>query len=273
MKRLHILLLLLPFLLTVLSVPASAQAKKLKMAKELKITGSKGSNGACVVWHPKLKLYYAAMAGNKDYPMEVYDAKGTSLTGNTQKTNFDVRGLWYNPKSQSIQTNGYNESGWGEYQLNEKGFPVSVKVLVSGRHQPDEQAVGFYDPKLNRMGFFSWDDGKVMFYKAEDGSALSSVTLYLGVKDKKDMGAYSYENVSNSYTMNTIVFTGKKNAEVGLLNMEKKQIELYSLATGMVTKVFALPAEAPIPTSFCFAYTNGMFWLFDKSNRKWIGYK
>lgn len=273
MKPQPIRQLLLPVLILLFTLTAQSQVKTLKAVKELKITGTKGSNGANVVWHPKRKLYYAAMAGNKEYPMEVYDAKGVSLSGNTQKTNFDVRGLWYNAKTQTLQTNGYDESGWGEYQLNEKGFPVSVKVLVSGRHQPDEQAVGFYDAKLNRMGFFSWDEGKVMFYKAEDGTALSSVTLYLGVKDKKDMATYSYENVSNNYTMNTIVFTGKKGAEVGLLNMDKKQIELYSLSTGMVTKVFALPAEAPIPTSFNFSYTNGMFWLFDKSNRKWIGYK
>ena len=53
-----------------------AKEIQLKKVLTLAMPGEDGSNGASVAWHPLLKLYYAAMAGNAIYNLGVFDAKG-----------------------------------------------------------------------------------------------------------------------------------------------------------------------------------------------------
>jgi hypothetical protein len=109
-----ILLLLAAFLL----VGASANSQTIKTLKkvlELKITEPGGANAASVAWHPVQKKYYAAQAGNADFPLGVFDVKGKMLSNSTQTTLFDIRGLWYNAKTKTLQANGYNDFGWTEY--------------------------------------------------------------------------------------------------------------------------------------------------------------
>src|SRR5687768_9931926 len=124
------------------SIATAQPVKELKKVLELKIPREGGANGASVTWHPGLKKYYAAMAGNTTYFIGVYDTKGTRLNPTTQETMFDIRGLWYNPNTKTIQMNGYEDFGWAEYKLDSKGFPTSVKNIHEGMNQPEEQSVG-----------------------------------------------------------------------------------------------------------------------------------
>lgn len=114
---------------------------------ELKVPKEGGANGAGIVWHPIQKKYYAAMAGNKSFSLAVFDEKGHLLSSPDQSALLDVRGLWYNSKTKTIQANGYDAAGWWEYQLDNKGMPTSIKELKSGKNQPDAQSCGAYDSK------------------------------------------------------------------------------------------------------------------------------
>lgn len=67
---------------------------ELKMPKETEDINS-GTNGASVCWHPVTKKYYAAFAGNSNYPLGVFDAEGKLLSDSGLTTMQDVRGLWY----------------------------------------------------------------------------------------------------------------------------------------------------------------------------------
>jgi hypothetical protein len=58
-----------------------------------------------------------------------------------------------------------------------------------------------------------------------------------------------------------------------LLNTVLSKIEIYSLSTGLIKKSFSFPKDATIPPLFGFAYTNGIFWLFNQDSREWVGYK
>ena len=74
------------------------------------------------------------------------------------------------------------------------------------------------------------------------------------------------------YNATSIAFTGIPKSEIGLLNVVENQVELFNLE-GLLTKVLKLPQDALAYEMFNFSYCNGIYWLFDKENRKWVGYK
>lgn len=249
---------------------ASSKASTLKQVIKLEITGEDGSNGASVAWHPIRKYYYTAMAGNASFPMMVFDAKGKSVFDEAITTDFDVRGLWFNPKAKAIQVNGYGESGWAEYQLLENGKPAEVKVIYEGMLQPDDQSVGAYNAAKNELCFYT-EAGGIDLYNVKEQKFIKSIDLYLG-RTKKEKDDFSNEDVAEEYN-NAAVYTGIKGSEIGLLNVDENQVELYSLATGFLTRKIKLPEDAPVNNMFNFSYANGTWFLFDKDNRSWIGYK
>jgi hypothetical protein len=257
--------------LILLSTKLNAQkTQTLKKVLELKIPREGGANAACVAWHPVSKKYYAVMAGNTDFFIGAYNSSGKLLSPASQRALFDVRGLWYNPHTKTLQANGYNDFGWGEYKLDNKGFPTDIKVLYDDMNQPDEQSVGAYNPKQDALYFFN-SEGGIDVYK--NGHYETAIELYLG-KAKDDEDDYSdNEDVLEDYNTTTVVYTGIPNAELGLLNYTNKEIELYSLKDGYMTKKLTLPNDAPTKEFLNFAYCNGCYWLFDTESRIWKGYK
>ncbi|MBM3432222.1 MAG: hypothetical protein FJX92_04360 [Bacteroidetes bacterium] len=108
MKRIFILLVIVFPSLLLHSQPFE---RELKEVIQLVIPREGGANAANVAWHPIQKKYYAAMAGNISFSLAVYDNTGKLLSPTDQETLFDVRGLWYNPTTKTIQMNGYNDFG------------------------------------------------------------------------------------------------------------------------------------------------------------------
>ena len=272
MKRIYFLLFF-GLLLNGLAV-AQPSGKTLTQVVKLVIPREGGENAACVVWHPIQKKYYAAMAGNVKFCMAVFDAKGKLLSKPSQETLFDVRGLWYNPATKTLQMNGYDDFGWGEYKLDAKGFPVSVKTLYDDRHQPGEQNVGAFNPK-KKLVYFLDEQGYAQGFSLNTGEYESIVNLHLGIK-QEDAADEEDEDQAISlpdYNGTSLVFTGIKGQEIGLLNNAARQIELYDEETGYLTRTLALPESAPVSDWLNFAYTNGIYFLFDNKERIWYGYK
>jgi hypothetical protein len=272
MKKLSSLLLLLPVLLCTFTATAQKE-KSLKKILELAIPREGGANGACVAWHPVLKKYYASMAGNVSFSLGVYDVKGKLLSPVDQEALFDIRGLWYNPGTKTLQTNGYDDFGWGEYTLNKQGFPSDITVLLEDLNQPNEQSVGAYYDKEKVVLFFN-EDGNIDKYSIEDGKYIENIELSLG-KSKDDDGSDNSDNEDaiENYNSTTAVYTGIAGAEIGLFNFSSKQIELYDSKDGRIARKLLLPADAPAPQFLNFAYCNGIYWLFDKETRTWKGYR
>jgi hypothetical protein len=232
-----------------------------------------GKRGASVLWHPKQKKYYAAMAGNAFYPLGVFDAKGKLLSPVELDCLQDTRGLWYDAAQDKITANGYNETGWFTYILDTKGIPADYETLLEGKVQPNEQCVGAFDSRNKKICFL--DGSTVYFYDATTGDIADEfVQLHWG-RTKKDGPAddESATEAAPGYNTSTIIYSGLPGAEIGVLNTELKQIELYDLKEGFLKKSIKLPATAITETTFNFAFTNGIYWLFDMESRKWIGYK
>lgn len=230
-----------------------------------------GTRGASVTWHPALKKYYASFAGNAAYPMAVFDNKGTRTSSENLSTRIDTRGLWYNPSSKMISGNGYGSKGWFYYTLDNRGNPTDVYISKRKMNQPDSQSVGVYNSTDKQVLFLF--RSHVYKYNS-DGQLVDSLAIHWGRK-KADVAAGN-EDLSiqpEAYNFSSLVYTGIKEQEIGFLNIENKQIELYDIKTGFLTKTLALPESATAEPVFNFAYANGLYWLFNRGLRKWEGYK
>ncbi len=274
MKRIIISLLLL---MTISAVSyAQKPSKQLKKVLEFVMPGEEGgqdgTRGAYVAYNPVLKLYYAAFAGNVKYPMAVFNLKGKMLSESDLKTMADLRGLWYNPITKTLQGNCYSDSGWVNYKLNKKGIPAEPTSLLDekGRYQPDDQSVGVYDPKLKTVYFLNGTSVVAYNMKGEIGK---SVALVLPLPLDENADELEEDVLPEAYNYTTVIFTGIPNQEFGLYNTETKIIELYNRTNGKYTSSWQLPENAPNYTSFNLAYCNGLLWLFNQETRTWSAYK
>jgi hypothetical protein len=272
MKKI-LVLSILPFLLTA-TITRAQKEKVLKKALELKIPREGGANAANVAWHPVLKKYYAVMAGNQDFFIGAFNTDGKLTTPADQKALFDVRGLWYNPFTKTLQMNGYNEGGWAEYKLNAQGAPVSMTILFKGMNQPDAQSVGAFNP-VDKVVYFFNEDGNIDVYDLNTARSKETIELTLGKtkEDAEDAGSEDNYDVIDDYNSTTVIYTGLAGAEIGLLNFIENQIELYNKKDGHLTMKLSLPVDAPATEFLNFAYGNGIYWLFDNKARIWMGYK
>lgn len=274
MKNLFILFTAILLLNTLVIAQPTSTLKKvleLKMPKTAE-DDMPGTRGACVVWHPLLKKYYAAMAGNADYPLAIFNATGKRLSSDDLTAKIDLRGLWYNPKKKLILGNGHGDNGWFHYVLDPKGKVLDVVVDIEEMAQPNEQSVGTYHPIRNEVMFLK---GNQVSLYSNVGSTNNEVDLRIGLTKADDIGEdfEQSDETPEDYNSTTVIYTGIKNAELGILNKTDKQIELYSFDNGFLTKKLKLPDDAPAEPSFNFAYTNGIYWLFNMETRTWIGYK
>jgi len=231
-----------------------------------------GTRGASVVWHPVQKKYYAAMAGNIGYPLSVFDLSGKRLSKDEHNTGADVRGLWYNPLKKAIEGNAYGSFGWFTYELGKDGMINEVKTLFEGLSQPSDQCVGAYNAAKKQVLFLY--GSQVYIYMRDSAIETNRIIIHWG-RTKAD-GVMEDEDETaepENHNRTTIVYTGISGAELGFLNFMDMQIELYNIKDGFLTRTLKLPANAIPEATFNFSYTNGMFWLFDMTNREWTGYK
>jgi hypothetical protein len=274
MKKLILSLFILsPFLLSAQVIKPLKKTITLKMPKTAD-DDMPGTRGANVVWHPVQKKYYAAMAGNSGYPLAVFDATGKRLSDEDVECQVDVRGLWYNNKTKKLGGNGYGETGWFSYSLDENGVPYKAEILFEGRNQPGEQSVGAFNAAKNMVYFLSGQQVMVYNNMAED-VADSTVRFYAGVSKKTDINEDDDETYLNEddYNYTTLIYTGIPKAEFGILNKTEKQVELYDRKSGLLTHVLKFPEDATTELSFNFSYSNGTYWLFNMDTRIWTGYK
>ncbi|MFT3844131.1 MAG: hypothetical protein QM725_03695 [Lacibacter sp.] len=230
-----------------------------------------GANGAAVVYHPKEKLYYAAQAGNSIFPLIIFDKDGTIVSKEGQETMIDVRGLWYNPKSKKIEGNGYDYAGWFSYDLDKNGLPEKLVTEKTGLYQPDKNSPGVLNTDDDEVLFL--DGLNIVCYKTDGTDKRKAIQIHIGSVNASSEMKISGTEFENNYNSRSIIYTGIKGSEIGFLNVTKKQVELYDIKSGYMSQVIKLPVSFTLETFFNFSYSNGIYWVFDKQKRKWMGYK
>lgn len=249
-------------------------AKKRKVSSRvavLKIEHTGGINGAGVAWDPDHQIYYAAIAGNSYFPMFMYNAEGKRIGDTTMNTMFDVRGLWYNTTTKTLQASGYKSFGLAEYILGSDLAPESIRKMPIPSRQPNEQSAAAFDTGNKVLYFYDSSTGNVIreFFTG----SYDTVILYLGAKHKKRKNEHRNGTVKSHYNENSCIYTGIKRAEIGLLNAKERQLELYSAKTGLIKYVRKLPSDVPVEYSLNFSSSNGIYWFFDRKKREWRGYR
>jgi hypothetical protein len=255
--------------------PLQAQ-KKLKPVITIQIPEGDGSNSAAIVWHPIQKKYYTSMAGNAIYPMGVYDVKGKPLQENVD-AEYDYRGMWYNPVSKRIEFNCYDSGGIGHLLLDAKGKIDSKIIDFEGMNQPDNQCVGVYHTVSNYIIYLSTGHTVEKYSPKTGESLLTLTTLHVGCKTKSEGDELDVDAEFSRWearNASCVQYTGMPKAELAILNVDDRTIELYDQKTGLLTKTaFSIPESITIHSNFNFSYTNGIWWFFDKEARKWVGCK
>lgn len=258
MKKLFILIVSFLFIQGIYAQESST----LKQVLTLNPTSYGTGNGASVVWHPVQKMYYTVRAGNKTFPIDFFTEKGQKVSDGNAEAMFDVRGMWYDKKKKMIAVNGYNDFGWALYVLNDGGKPISSTSLISGMNQPEANSVGCSNGK-GSVYFLS--GYTVKEYKLKKGKLLP-------IKDVVTLSGAKGNNAAEFYN-EALVYTGIKNQEFGLYNQKMNQVHLFSKKSGQLTKILELPKGFEKPTSFNFAYTNGIYFIYDKSSGEWKGFQ
>lgn len=226
---------------------------------QLEMKGLGGKNGASVAYNPDNDLYYAVIAGNSTYPMETFSGSGKNLY--SAEAYNDMRGLWWNPKDKALEGNCYADGGIISVGLMPNGWAgAGNKVIFAGSsHQPSEQAVGTFDPKKKEILYYN--EGSIFGYARKDG-AITSTYFFLSLPvDVTDIN------------WTTLIFTGVKGKELGVLDYQLKKIYLFNRKDGTHAGTVNLPASVTTYDVFNFSYANGYVFLFDQEARKWVGYK
>lgn len=262
------------------STVLTAQNRTLKQILELQMPKTKaddycGTRGAGVCYNPENQKYYAAFCGNINFPMAVFTAAGKRISDDNLTTMEDIRGIWYDPAVKKVMSNGYSGIGWLIYTLDSKGIPTGIDYKFRDMNQPTDQAVGAYDTRSKYVCFLQGSQVKMyenfenMFANLKD-----SVQIHWG--RKRSQGPADNENAQDEnadYNYTNVIASNITGAEFGVLNITAKQIELYDQKTGYLQQTLKLPETAVVESAFNFAFSNGVYWLFDIENRKWIGYK
>ncbi|MBL6964040.1 MAG: hypothetical protein ISR55_09455 [Bacteroidetes bacterium] len=255
MKKLVILLLLISVTLS-----QSILAQSLMQGAEVVVTfimkGDNGNNGTAVTYNPKHDIYYAAFAGNSVFPLETFDKYGKHI--DRVKTGFDVRGLWYNSKSKRIEGNAYDGAGLYYKTLNSSGFPDDYAYpIIENNEMPNSNSVGAYSPKKKEIYYLFGKEIKV--YKRKNYEYKGSISLDI---------PYNSKNINTT----TILFTGVKNMEFGILDEGNQSLLLFN-KKGEHQGSVSINASFSLPEMFNVSFTNGYLFIFNKDRREWLGYQ
>lgn len=270
----HIIFAVSILLSVLIASPLQAQTV-LKQVISLQMPEGGGMNSAAVAWHPITKKYYSSIVGNASFPMAVFSEKGTIIQDD-QIADYDFRGIWYNPISKLLQFNTFDSNGVGHIELESDGRIQSKVIDVEGMKQPDRQSVGFYYTPGNNIVYLS-PSFNVEKYDSRTLKPLGSLTyLFAGCKSKKESDVLTEDELAYAWDDRnaSVQYTNIPKGELAVLNVAERTIELYDKQTGYLTKVaFSIPASITLESNFNFSYTNGIWWFFQKEERRWVGCK
>jgi hypothetical protein len=222
------------------------------------MVSGEGTNAAAVAWNSQKGVYVTVIAGNADFPREVFDSKGVAKGQAT--ADLDWRGLWYNPATAKLEGNAAGEIGWGTFGLDAGNNPGTVDMIKEGQFQPDFQSVGTYDYQKKQVVFLDYSVDGLAFYSRKNPKKMKQLNLSW---DNVDLGDINSTSVG---------FTGQKGYEYVLLDFNNGKLVFFD-RSGKNTASSNLPSDAPLNDSFAFSFANDRVFLYDKDARVWSAYR
>lgn len=232
--------------------------KKLQHCATLKIPHSVKGDGGAVVWNPGSKLYYCSFSGSSGSPLFMFDSAG-NVSIHSAEIGLDCRALWYNARKKCLEGSASELEEYFRMELDSKGLPVQVKDIFTGNYHLFEMGMGSWVEEKNEVWYYS--NRFVHRYRVRKDS--DPVLFELELDDH-------YYDINS----NALVYTGIRNAEVGLYDYVKNRILLFSRRSGKLKRILNIKhANSPRPNSAGFSFCNGIFWLYENSEHTWYGYK
>jgi len=236
---------------------AAQPVRQIKPATELISGRAPGGMGVSVVWNPGMKRYYAAVSGNGERWLFMYDEKGKALKS-PYLLPFDPGSLWLEGAGKILKSYASGMEGLYVIHLRE-GLPAYAENIFYALHNPVAIGNGAWAGRKKEMWYYH--DKAIFRYKIRH--AHHRPPLHLDIDD--------FDNELNSMG---VVYTGIRNAEIGLYDRGQHRILLYNSRSGRCTKILQiLDDNGPKPLCGDFAYTNGLFWLYSRETGNWHGYR
>ncbi|MFM2377373.1 MAG: hypothetical protein RLZZ165_2470 [Bacteroidota bacterium] len=238
---------------------AFAQAPKPTAIESMKyrFESTEGTNASAVAFIPGPKVFITVIAGNASFPMEVFDMSGSTI--HIREAGLDLRGIWYNPKSNTLEANAYGESGWFSRELNSEGLPIGDwKCIKEGMHQPEEQSVLSYDPTVRKL--ITIQDETFFLFSRKNG---------------KGKPAHQHGTPGDTdWYINPYVaaYTGNDAYPIAVLELNGDQI-LYFDLNGKYQGATQIEGGLPEIDGFRFSFAGNMAWIYDESVRTWTAYR
>jgi hypothetical protein len=226
----------------------------------LKLQSSEGTNGCALAWNPSTSCYYSVIAGNSDFPIDVFSADGRQIQSIAAR--MDLRGFWHNPTYGMMEGNTYENMDIATYlYLTDGTIDEADEPLIELYELPitSSQAALSLNFKENKYIWFDYENNKIKQINPETGAEDGELTLNLPV---------AKENLNST----TVGYTGVEGAEYALLNFQEKVVYLINASTGSPTLTLKLPKDAVTHEMFRFSYANDHIWLYDIESRTWTGY-
>lgn len=236
---------------------ASGPRAQAQFSFSYQFQSSEGTNASAVVWVPNGGFYMTCIAGNETFPLEAFSAKGENLYSG--EVGIDIRGMWYNPKTEHIEANAVGENGWFETAISSKGKPAGDwKQIVNGQFQPDFQSVLSYIPSKKKL---------VTFY--------DNNFSYWGRKNHKEKLRFQHATPFEAkWEINptTACYTGNKDFPIALLELNEGKL-LYFDLKGKYLGETVFPDGTFSIEAFRFSFANGLAFLYDSYTRTWNAYQ
>ncbi len=194
-----------------------------------------------VAWHPTYQRYYVSLGSLNQMYFYSFNSTGSQLS-KTQH-DFDNRGLWYNTSNNRLEGNDY--VGYLGYYPLSSGTPsgnVTGKVKLSGI---DNTQLGGVRNSANGEILF-WNGTSVLRYNSS-GTSLGTIDI------TKPDGA--------TFNGSHMIYTGVAGKELGFYDRSNKRVYLYDISGGTFSFYVNMPASAPTPGSYGFAYANSRVFL------------
>jgi hypothetical protein len=271
---------LLTSLLTSLFFVCSLQAAVLPEAKlllKMPMAKAPTTRPMTVAYQPVLMHYYVADGGLAPLGSEweapisksevhAFDAEGKYV--NSANPGYDNRSIYYNANTANIETITYNISSAFGFAPNTGMYALDVsetgKIKDSSKeiiqfHKAfgDSFTMPSYDAEHDRYFAKQSRTNKVRIVSIKETEPLGEITL-----DIASAGA-KFDDISDSF----IAYTGAKNEELALLDLDHKAILIFDLSGKFIAKS-TLPNTISLRAKSYYnglGYANGMFFLYNEN--------
>jgi hypothetical protein len=258
MKKLFTLICLLGSLAAVAQTPTVAIDT---FTIKIELPKGSGTNGAGVAYNPEFGYYYMPMAGNKSYPIYVYNKKWELV--DEMDNLIDFRGIWYNPDTKKLEANAYNDSTIYTIKLNSAGIPIGVEktAVTPPVSDDDKNTCWAYLPSEKSVMVYVDADTRVIFY---DRTA--------GVRKRSALTDPAIPQDDINYA--TVLYSGMAGKEIALGDYMDNAFWLYNAKTGAQVETVLLPFHHPLMRDrFNIGWANGIIWIFNTDERTWYGFE